>query len=171
MISNTVFIGIGTNLGDRRKNIEDALRNLGSFINIRKVSSTYETEPVDYEDQGWFLNLVVCGTTELSPEDLLAKLKETESLMGRTPTFEKGPRVIDLDILLYSDLVFRAADLTIPHPEMHKRSFVLTPLREIAPEVVHPELGKTIADLSADLVQGGQVRIWDRTGTNDSADR
>ena len=163
MIENTVFIGVGTNLENRQKNVATALKKIKTFINIEKTSSIYETQPVDYEDQGWFLNLVVQGTTKLNAGDLLENLKEIEISMGRKQTFNKGPRIIDLDILLYSDLILTGKNLIIPHPEMHKRSFVLTPLNEIAPGYFHPKLKKNICSLFAELKQAEEVRIWNKT--------
>ena len=167
MINKTVFIGIGTNLGNRGKNIKTALGALGKFVIPQKISSIYETEPVDYEQQGWFLNMVVQAVTELSPFELLYKLQETEVSMGRQPCFDKGPRIIDLDILLYSDLVMKTDILIIPHPEMHKRNFVLTPLKEIAPDFIHPELKKDIQSLFINQKEKKEVRIW----SNDFVDR
>jgi len=162
MIRNTVFIGAGTNLGNRQENLKTALIKISGFVKIEKTSSIYETQPVDYEDQGWFLNLVVQATTELQPVELLGNLKNTEVSMGRQPTFSKGPRIIDLDILLYSDLILTDTDLIIPHPEMHRRSFVLTPLNEIAPEFFHPELKKNISSLLTELEQAEEVKLWNK---------
>lgn len=149
-----VFISFGSNVGDRKKHIEDALEFLtkNPSIEITSVSSLYETEPVGYKDQDWFLNGVVKIETELSPQDLLTFVKTVESEVGRRKTFRWGPREIDLDILLYDQECIDTPDLVIPHPRMHEREFVLIPLTEIAPDVVHPVFQKRIARLLKDLL-------------------
>jgi 2-amino-4-hydroxy-6-hydroxymethyldihydropteridine diphosphokinase len=132
-----VFIGIGSNLGNREDNCNDAIRRLGrSGIEIIARSSMYETEPWGVTDQPKFINMVIRIGTTLEPSELLAALKEIERKMGRVDTGKWGPRVIDLDILLYGDLVIDEPDLTIPHPHMFERDFVLKPLSEIAPEII-----------------------------------
>lgn len=161
--TSTVFIGLGTNLEDREKNLEEALEEIRKFIEIEKLSSIYETQPVDYEDQDWFLNMVIQGETKLSPRQLLSKLQKTENKMGRTPTVRKGPRIIDLDILFYSNKILAFDDLTIPHPEIQNRSFALTPLNEIAPGFIHPKLQKDIQTLFTNLNQDREVRKWTKT--------
>lgn len=157
MIQNTVFIGLGTNLGSRQENLLSALRCLETYITIRKRSSLYETEPVDNEDQGWFLNMVIQGTTSLSCRGLLTKLQETEEKLGRKKKIYRGPRIIDLDILFFADEIHAADDLIVPHPEIQNRGFVLIPLHEIAPGLVHPKLKKDIQALLANLRQNKQV--------------
>lgn len=124
------------------------------------VSSLYETEPVEFTDQPWFLNCVVALETSAGPEDLLKSLLESEREMGRDRGREqkKGPRIIDLDMLLYGDETIDSPDLTVPHPAMHQRRFVLEPLAEIAPEAVHPRLKKKIAELLRELPVGQSVR-------------
>lgn len=156
----TVFICLGTNLGDRCHNLAKALQHLKVYITIETASSVYETQPVDFEDQPWFLNLVVKGATTLSPRALLAGLWSIEQSMGRQRTIKQGPRIIDLDILFYSDKIINEEGLIIPHPEIQSRGFVLVPLNEIAPEFIHPGLAKNIRTLFADLSQDKQVRIW-----------
>lgn len=145
--NNTVYIGIGTNIGDRFKNIEKALEDIKELGIITKISKIYETKPVGYKDQDDFLNLVIELETELQVTDLIIKLQEIEHRMGRIKTVKNGPRIIDLDILLYNNEIIRNKGLIIPHPEMHKRSFVLEPFNEIEPKKIHPVLNKTIREL------------------------
>jgi len=143
-----VHIGIGSNLGDRQKNCLEAIRQLGHHgVTVIKQSSIIETEPWGVKDQPHFMNMAIEAATVLPPAELLDLLKGIERGMGRTPTATWGPRIIDLDILFYDDLVIDAEDLTIPHPFLHEREFVLKPLSEIAPEKIHPLFGKTIEDL------------------------
>lgn len=136
-----IYLGIGSNIGDTRANVKRALSYLEEEVEIRKLSSTYETEPVGYKDQDWFLNLVLEGETKLDPQDLLDFLKSIEERMKRVKTRINGPRIIDLDILLYGDLKMDTDTLTIPHPRMLERSFVVIPLYEIAPNL---SIGDTI---------------------------
>lgn len=144
-----VFLGLGSNLGDREQFIERAIALLSktSGIELMGKASLYEAEPVGYEDQPWFLNTVIEIRTRLSPKDLLARLHEIECQLGRQPGERWGPREIDLDILLYGERVMDELDLMIPHPELHKRRFVLLPFVEIAPRVIHPQLAKTMEQL------------------------
>jgi 2-amino-4-hydroxy-6-hydroxymethyldihydropteridine diphosphokinase len=145
-----VYIAIGTNLGDRRENCKRALTLLaGSGICVLKSSSVYETEPWGVEEQPMFLNMVVEAETSLKPLELLSELKSIEEGMGRVEPGRWGPRLMDLDILLYEAIVLDEPDLVIPHPLLHERDFVLTPLLEIAPEVWHPILRKTIREIAA----------------------
>lgn len=131
-----VYIGIGSNLGDRRENIGRALTELSEVgVIVRKQATLIETEPVGGPPQGPYLNGVWEAETELSPRALLAVLKNVERLVGRKVTVRNGPREIDLDILLYDEIILNAPDLTIPHPRMREREFVMQPLREIAPQV------------------------------------
>ena len=142
-----VFISLGSNMGDRVANLKKALDLMAGCIEITAASSMYETEPVDYEDQGWFLNMVIEGRTRLFPEVLLEKLQNIETSMGRQRAIPKGPRTMDLDILLYGQAVITTEHMTIPHPHLHERAFVLAPLAEIAPGLAHPVLHKTMAVL------------------------
>lgn len=160
MEHTTVIIGLGTNIGNRQHNLRAALDRISKYIEIEKTSSIYETQPVDYEHQTWFLNMVVQGTTEIPPNKLLAMLQETESAMGRKPTISKGPRIIDLDILFYSDEVLSSKNLTIPHPEIQNRRFVLMPLSEISPGFLHPKLNKTIKNMLNNFKHDQQVSLW-----------
>ena len=135
----TVYIALGTNIGEREANLLQALRLLPeSGVHIRRVSSIYETEPVDYLDQEWFLNAVLEGETELDALDLLSALRVIEARMGSKKAFAKGPRKIDLDILLYGNETIDTPELHVPHPRMLERKFVLIPLAEIAPNLRHP---------------------------------
>ena len=151
-----VFIGIGSNEGDRLATISQAVQRLGSHhgIQVVRMAMIYETEPVGVTDQPDFLNTVVEVETTFSPHGLLTITKSLERDLGRLPSSQRwGPRPIDLDLLLYDDLVIQDPDLTIPHPQMHQRRFVLEPLAQLAPELVHPVLGHPIEALLATLVE------------------
>lgn len=145
--AHAVYIALGSNLGDRRGNLSAAIQSLREIMDITSVSSIYETEPVGYLDQPRFLNIVCGGTTALSVRDLLKKAKEIEKLLGRQPSFRNGPRPIDIDILFYDDLQIAQDDLTVPHPRLAERAFVLMPLAEIAPDVKDPSSGRTAQEL------------------------
>lgn len=155
-----VYLGLGSNLGDREANLRAALEALRPAVNVERVSSIYETEPVGYLEQPLFLNMVCCGTTALDPFELLRAIKKIEAGLGRVPSFRNGPRLIDIDILLYDDRVIATSDLVIPHPRMMERAFVLVPLLEIAPELVHPVTGSRIGDLAPALDNLREVRKW-----------
>lgn len=145
-------IAIGTNLGDRKKNIETALNLMRERgINIVKVSSFYETEPYGYKEQPGFLNAAALCKTNLSPYELLETLLSIEKKMGRVRKIHWGPRIIDLDIIFYEDFVINEKGLSIPHPDMQNREFVLKPLNEIVPCYVHPVFCKTVRTLYEEL--------------------
>jgi len=154
-----VYLSLGSNLGDRSANLRAAIERLGEAGTIRAVSGFYETEPVEFRDQPWFLNCVVALETSDSPEALLQRALAIEQEMGRLRMKDKGPRSIDIDILLSGDRVVEERGLKIPHPAMHQRRFVLEPLAEIAPEALHPLLRKTARELLADLPEGQVVRL------------
>lgn len=135
MTETEVYIGIGSNLGDREGNIKNALLDIAKIGKITRKSSLYETEPMGYKDQPAFLNCVISVDTNIEPKNLLTILKKIEKRLGRENTFKNGPRTIDLDILLYGNRIVGQSDLKIPHPRMGERKFVLTPLREIAPGI------------------------------------
>lgn len=155
-----VYLALGTNLGDREKNLKEALARIAAFFAVERVSSIYETEPVGVREQPWFLNLVVRGTTALGPVDLLRKAKKIEIEMGRTEGIRFGPRPIDIDILLYDRVIELSPALTIPHPRLHERAFVLRPLVEIAPDLVHPRVRLRMRDLLARLEHPEEVRLY-----------
>jgi 2-amino-4-hydroxy-6-hydroxymethyldihydropteridine diphosphokinase len=147
-----VYLGIGSNIGDRKRHCLEAIEELKrAGIAILRVSSIYETEPWGYKGQPSFLNMAVEGETELSPMSLLKKIKEIEQRLGRQKSFRWGPRQVDIDILFYNSLVVNEPELKIPHPYIQEREFVLRPLKEIAPDLVHPVLGETISELLEQL--------------------
>jgi 2-amino-4-hydroxy-6-hydroxymethyldihydropteridine diphosphokinase len=144
----TVYFSLGSNIGNREENLRMAIAALSDVeVRVAKVSSFYETEPVDFLEQAWFLNCAVEGETEISSEELLRALRAIETRMGSTKLLKKGPRLIDMDILLYGTETTDMPELQLPHPRMHLRRFVLVPLAEIAPGVMHPLLMMTIAQL------------------------
>jgi 2-amino-4-hydroxy-6-hydroxymethyldihydropteridine diphosphokinase len=154
-----VYLALGTNIGIREQNLREAIRLLGeSGVHVAKISSIYETEPVDYLDQPWFLNAVLEAQTDLHPAQLLTLLRRIESQMGSEKPFAKGPRLIDLDILLFADDTIHTPDLQIPHPRMLQRNFVLVPLAEIAPTLRHPSWSATAAELLAHSPDASLVR-------------
>ncbi len=155
-----VYLALGANLGDREQNLRVALSRLGAFVHITRVSSLYETEPWGVQDQPWFLNQVAAGTTDLSPVDLLRRVKKIEIEMGRAEGIRFGPRPIDIDILFYDHVIQLSPALTIPHPRLHERAFVLVPLAEIAPDFVHPRLRMRIRDLLRSLPPTEEVRPY-----------
>jgi len=147
------FIGLGSNVGRRRKHIGRAIELLGSSPQIKVIrqASWYETEPVGVEEQHWFINSAVEVETALTPRELLRCCKEIEGEVGRRDRGHWGPREVDLDLLLYGDLILEEEGLVLPHPGLHRRRFVLEPLCELAPELVHPQLGRSLRELLAEL--------------------
>lgn len=156
-----VFLGLGSNLGDREKNIKEAVRRLEESGKARdiKISSLYQTEPEGVKNQSLFLNGVLEMETALPPRALLATLQALERQLGRGKGRKWGPRIIDLDILLYGDLTMKEGDLEIPHPLLAERSFVLIPFAELAPEILHPVLKKTISDLRKNFPCASEWRV------------
>jgi len=164
----TAYLGLGSNLGRRDDNLAIAIRCLGGDpihdclgeITVLRASSIYETSPWGHEDQPDFLNCVLEVSTQLGPASLLERIKAVEQEMGRRPGLRYGPRLIDIDILFYGDITLDCPHLQIPHPRLHQRAFVLIPLAELDPSLVHPGCDSTVADL-ARCVDGKQgVRLW-----------
>ncbi len=155
-----VYFSLGSNLGDREAALRQAVDALGpAGIRVLRVSSVYESEPVDVRDQPWFLNLVVEAETDLFPRQLLARTQSIERKMGRVRTRPKGPRTIDIDILLYGDAVIDSSDLTVPHPRMAERRFVLEPLAELAPDLRHPVTRATVREMLAKVQEQSVTKL------------
>ncbi|HVI06702.1 MAG TPA: 2-amino-4-hydroxy-6-hydroxymethyldihydropteridine diphosphokinase [Candidatus Binatia bacterium] len=157
-LSTRAYLSLGSNLGDRARNIATAISSLREIGEVAAMSSLYETEPVEFTDQPWFLNSAVALDTKASPAELMADILAIEEKMGRRRLVKKGPRVIDIDILFFGDQVVESSSLLIPHPSIAERRFVLEPLAEIAPDAVHPVSGKTVRQLRDALPAGQQVR-------------
>jgi len=143
-----VYLSLGSNVGDRQAHLHAALNRLASLdLRILRVSPIYETEPVEHTAQGWFLNLVAEAEGDLSPSQLLGRMQTIERALGRIRTVPKGPRTIDIDILLFGNAVVRTARLEIPHPRMAERRFVLAPLADLAPDLRHPVTQRTVREM------------------------
>jgi 2-amino-4-hydroxy-6-hydroxymethyldihydropteridine diphosphokinase len=149
MDKHIVYLGLGTNLGNRQANLKSAVNSLTPQMHVLQKSPIYETPPWGYKDQPAFLNQVIKAETYEQPVVLLGHLKRLEVALGRVPNFKNGPRLIDIDLLFYDDLVLDTPTLFLPHPQLHERGFMLLPLNDIAPDLVHPVLKKTISELLA----------------------
>lgn len=147
-----IFLGLGSNVGDRHKNLQKSIEILSQNIKITKLSNIYETKPVGVENQPDFLNMALMGETDLDCLTLFNFVKETEKKVGRVQRYRWGPREIDIDILFYDDLIFESENLKIPHPRLHQRDFVLKPLMDLNPDFVHPVFKKTIKELYEKLL-------------------
>jgi len=155
-----VYLGLGSNKGDRLGNMRSALKLLAPYMEIAKVSRVYESLPMYKEDQDLFLNIALNGRTQLAPKELFDRVKEVEKAVGRTEAERNGPREIDIDILLYDDLVHQSEELEIPHPRIQERLFVMVPLEEIAPAATHPIHDKLIVEMREELGSIGEM-IWE----------
>lgn len=160
-MKQVAYLSLGSNLGNREQNLRGAIRQASALGRLVAVSSFYQTEPVEFTDQPWFLNCVIALETATQPAQLMAELLRIEHEMGRQRVLKKGPRSIDIDILLFGDDVVNTPELTIPHPEMARRRFVLQPLAEIAPELLHPVSQKTVTQILAELPAGQRVQKYE----------
>ncbi|MCL5429155.1 MAG: 2-amino-4-hydroxy-6-hydroxymethyldihydropteridine diphosphokinase [Chloroflexi bacterium] len=158
-MTHKIYLGLGSNLGDRKGYLDAAIAAMAPGIRILRRSPIYETAPWGFTDQDDFLNMVVEAETELGPKQLLVLLKGIEVKLGRKPRFRNGPREIDIDILLYDDLILDEPGLRIPHPRFHERAFILAPLADLAPGIQLPTLSKTVSECLAGLDKSG-VRFY-----------
>lgn len=158
-----VHLGLGSNLGNRQSNLDRALDFLTQGLQVEKISSVYETEPIGNTNQPRFLNLACQAYTRLAPMELLTLAKSIESRLGRPFNKSNAPRPIDIDILFYGEQIIKTPELVIPHPRLTERAFVLTPLAEIAPDLVHPATGKTIKELREELGETQGVFKWENS--------
>ncbi len=159
--STPVYIGLGSNLGDRVARLREAVMRLSRIIEVTRVSRLYVHAPLGYVSDDAFINAVVEGRTTLKPLDLLTELQRIERAMGRRRGIQYGPRPIDLDILLFGAMQIESLELTVPHPRLAERAFVLKPLAEIAPDLMHPVLYYTVSQLLANVDEAAQVKVYD----------
>ena len=160
MKGHTVYIGLGSNLGDRVANLREAVRRLAAIMRIGKVSHLYVAAPLGYVRDDAYINAALDGTTMMTPVELMGNLQTIELDMGRRPGVQFGPRPIDLDLLFYDSIQMETLKLTIPHPRIAQRAFVLKPLAEIAPNLMHPVLYYTISELLQDADDAEQVQLY-----------
>lgn len=159
-MDHIVYLALGSNLGNRLANLKTAISNLTPQMVVKKKSAVYETPPWGYKDQDAFLNQVIEAETYLEPEALIGHLKRLETALGRVPGFQNGPRLIDMDILFFDDMIIDTASLTIPHPRLQERAFVLVPLNDIAPDFVHPFLRKNVSEL-LDGLDRSDIKLYE----------
>ena len=162
MENHTVYLALGSNLGDRQANLKQAIASLSPQMEVKAKSRVYETPPWGYTDQPKFLNQVVKVDTYVGPEQLLKHLKRLEIALGRIPSFQNGPRLIDLDILFYDELILNTPPLLLPHPRLQERGFVLMPLSDIAPNLVHPTLRKTVSQMLESCDTNG-IQVYEKS--------
>jgi 2-amino-4-hydroxy-6-hydroxymethyldihydropteridine diphosphokinase len=160
--NHIVYLALGSNLGDRLANLKQAIASLSPQMEVKAKSRVYETPPWGYTEQPMFLNQVVKVNTYLEPEPLLKHLKRLEVALGRVPSFQNGPRLIDIDILFYDGRVLNTPSLVVPHPQMHERAFVLMPLNDIAPALAHPTMGKTVSEMLASCDTNG-ISVYEKS--------
>lgn len=165
----TIYLALGTNLGDRLANLTLAIDRIAAQVAITAQSAIYETEPWGITEQPRFLNMALRGETTLPPRDLLRFLKGIERVLGRAQGIRYGPRLIDIDILFYADHLIDEGDLQIPHPRLHERAFVLVPLADIAPSLTHPQHGTTVAEMLAAVGTAGITRLSLAPGATDDS--
>jgi 2-amino-4-hydroxy-6-hydroxymethyldihydropteridine diphosphokinase len=158
-MEHIVYLALGSNMGNRLANLKAAVNNLTPQLAVKNKSSVYETPPWGFTTQAEFLNQVVLAETYLEPQALLGHLKRLETALGRVPSFQNSPRLIDIDILFFDDLVLDTSQLVIPHPRLHERPFVLVPLAEIAPDLIHPLFEKSIREL-LDRVDRSDIKLF-----------
>ena len=150
-MEHIVYLALGSNMGNRLANLKAAINNVTPQMTVKKKSSVYETPPWGFKEQDAFLNQVIKVKTSLAPEPLLRHLKRLEVALGRVPNFQNGPRLIDIDILFFDNMIIETPPLIVPHPRLHERAFVLVPLAEIEPDFIHPILQKSVSKLLEDL--------------------
>jgi len=159
MDEHIVYLALGSNMGNRAANLKEAISSLAPQMEVKAKSKVYETPPWGYAEQEKFLNQVVKVNTYVEPEPLLKHLKRLEIVLGRKASFQNGPRLIDIDILFYDDLIYESALVTVPHPRLHERGFVLLPLMDIAPDLIHPVKEKSVRDLLGACDLKGIVQV------------
>ena len=158
-MEHIVYLALGSNMGNRLANLKAAISNVTPQMTVKKKSSVYETPPWGFKEQDAFLNQVIKVKTSLAPEPLLRHLKRLEVALGRVPNFQNGPRLIDIDILFFDNMIIEPPPLIVPHPRLHERAFVLVPLAEIEPDFIHPILQKSVSKLLEDLDQS-EIKLF-----------